>query len=135
MSFRASRLLAGLCLLAPSLASLSSASAQEPAPSLYERRLGIIKGTAKGIVLFGPSKSEQPAPTVPSERKIETGNSEKPFAAAPQAPAQPGLLSALPPPSGRSLAAARLIGAVDGGIAVSTARAASQPQAEPAAKP
>jgi hypothetical protein len=134
MPFRASRTLLPLTLLALTLASASTtACADEPAPSLYERRLGIIKGTSKGVVLWEPEKNEPPAATKPSNGKVEAGADGKPVSAAPQVPAKSGFLSMLPPPSGRSMADARRLGAPGGGIPVSTANKAAQP--EPAEKP
>ena len=135
MPFRASRMLPLLCLSAVTLGSLSNAFADEPAPSLYERRLGIIKGTSKGIVLYAPDKPEPPTVATPSSDKAAVGVDGKPVTAVPQAPAESKFLSKLPPPSGRSMADAGRLGAVGGGIPLPTARSASQPQAEPAAKP
>lgn len=139
MSSRNPRLFPSLCLLALALTNVTNASAEEPTPSLYQKRLGIIQGTAKGIVLWGPDKSEPSAATpaaaaAPADRKKEAGVDGKPTAAAPQAPATSKFLSALPPPSGRSMAEAQRLGAVGGGIPIPT-KAAPVPQTEPATKP
>ena len=103
--------------------------------------LGIIKGTSKGVVLWEPEKSEPPAAATPRSGKAEVeaevvvGVDGKAIVAAPAVPDTSKFLSKLPPPSGRSMADARRLGAVGGGIPVSTANKATEPQAEPVAKP
>jgi hypothetical protein len=141
MPFRTPRNFLPLCLLAPVLASLPGAYADEPAPSLYERRLGILKGTSKGIVVYEP---EKPAPPSTSTVTSANGKAEvradvrvdvPPVATAAPTPAASKFLNSLPPPSGRSMADAQRLGAVNGGIPLTTARSIAQPTAEPAAKP
>jgi hypothetical protein len=139
MPFRPLPMLSLLCLSVVTLTGVSSAYADEPAPSLYEKRLGIIKGTSKGIVVYDPAKPATPsaaAGTATSTNgKAEVGADGKPATPAAQAPAPSKFLGTLPPPSGRSMAEASRVGAVGGGIALPTARSASQASAEPAAKP
>lgn len=131
MSFHTFRTLQSLCLFAVILASHAFVSAAEPSPSLYESRLGIIKGTSPGIVIY---KFQQSAASAPSSAKSEV--EAKPSAeSTPQASAKSASWSTLQPPSGRSLSAANRLGAVDGGIQVPTARAASESQAAPVPKP
>ena len=141
MPFRALRLTVSLGLLALTLTTLSSAFADEPSPSLYARRLGIIKGTSKGVVLWESDKLEHApaaaiaAPAPADSRRAATADST-PGAAAPEPPLKSRFLSPLPPPSGRSMNDARRLGAPGGGIQVPTAhKTASEPQAEPAVKP
>lgn len=130
-----------------------SATAAEPTQSLAEKRLGIIKGTTPGIVIIDFDK--KPATTAPapasttatatagnasSTTATTTATTAVTTAVDPKAssaivadqPIVNRLFSALPPPSGRSLQSARRLDAPDQGIALPTARAASQPQAEPA---
>lgn len=133
MSFHAFRTIQPLCLFAVLLASQSSVFAQEPSQSLYERRMGLIKGTSPGIVIYDPEKSQPPATPAtpattgtpatpaPSSAKSET-DSKSADPAVSQAPAKPGALSMRQLPSGRSLRDASHLGAVDGGIPVPTGR-------------
>lgn len=118
MSFHTYRTLQSLCLFAVMLASQSIVSAQEPSQSLQERRLGIINGTAPGIVIYKPQQSAAPAPTSSQSAAVTKPSADS----VPQAPSQSGFLSTLPPPSGRSLSSANRLGAVDGGIVLPTAK-------------
>lgn len=125
-----------LGLWALALTSLS-AHADEPSPSLYEKRLGIIKGTSKGIVVWG-SDSAQPA-TAGTANAANAGTSgNKSALASPDAPQQsadkPAILNTVAPPSGRSLNDARRLGAVGGGITLPTKATQAAPS-EAAAKP
>lgn len=135
MPFRVPRSLALLLISAVTMAGSTSAFADQPSPSLYERRLGIIKGTSKGIVLWEPDKPEPSAATTPTNSNVEISNDGKPVAAAQSAPDTSKFLSKLPPASGRSMANASRLGAPGGGIPVPTANRASPSEAEPAKKP
>lgn len=131
MSFHTFRTLQSLGLFAVLLASHSIVSAQEPSQSLQERRLGILKGTATGIVIYNFQPSTASVPTsVPSDAATKPSAEQ-----ATQAPSKSGFLSTLQPPSGRSLSNANRLGAVDGGIPLPTARTASESPAAPVAKP
>ncbi|MBC7916230.1 MAG: hypothetical protein H7Y28_00330 [Rhodoferax sp.] len=134
------RMLQSLCLLSLTLAAHFPVSAQERSQSLQERRLGLIKGTSKGVVIYEFGKSEPATPPAPTHANA-AANAEpaaKPSSAtatAPQAPTTSGFLNALPPPSGRSLNAARRLDAPDQGLAIPTARDAAKAQTEPPSKP
>ncbi len=154
MSFRSPLVHRAICLAALALVS-QSVTAAEPTQSLAEKRLGIIKGTTPGIVIIDFDK--KPATTAPAPASTTAtataGNASSttatttttattavttavdPKASSAMVADQPivnRFFSALPPPSGRSLQSARRLDAPDQGIALPTARAASQPQAEPA---
>ncbi len=133
MSFHTFRTIQSLCVFAVILASQSTVSAQEPSQSLYDRQMGIIKGTATGIVIY---KAQPSAPSAPISPKSEAEAVAKPSAeSVPQAPSKSGFLNVLQPPSGTSLSTATRLGAADGGIPLPTARTAAESQAVPVAKP
>jgi hypothetical protein len=117
-----------------------SAVYAEPSQSLADKRLSIFKGESKGIVLFGSDAAPRPAASAPARSgttgtgAVAAGADATPAEAAQPAATGSRFLSSLPPPSGRSLQSARRLDAPDQGVALPTARAASQPQAEPAAK-
>ena len=125
MSVHTFRTLQSLCLFSVILATQSTVSAEEPSQSLYETRLSINKGTSTGIVIY---KFQQPAASAPTNAKSEAVTNPS-AESVPQAPFKSGFLSALQPPSGRSLSTANRLGAVDGGIPVSTAHTASESKA------
>ncbi len=122
-------------ILAPTLLAAALGIADAAAQgTLAERRLAITKGTAPGKVLLELKRSEPAA-----DAASAAASAALPTAAAP-APGKPatapaagagaprrsgGLFSALPPPSGRPLQAARKLDAPDQGIALPTARPAS----------
>ena len=125
----------GVYLLAPLWVAHAAVYA-EPSQSLAERRLGLIKGTTSGIVLFDfGSAAPRTAASAPAGDKT-TGQaqaSETKATAAAQEPAIGNqLLNALPPPTGRSLQSARRLDAPDQGVTLRTSR--DVPQTEPAAK-
>jgi hypothetical protein len=134
MSFPSFRTLQWPCLIAVLFASQFSVLAQEPSPSLYERRLGIQKGTSTGIVVYDFEKSPRSTasipPSVPSEPEAKPSVESVPQASSPS-----GFWITAQPPSGRSLMTARRLGALNGGITVPTGRTAPESQAEPVAKP
>ena len=146
MSTRFNYLHRSLCLVALTLASQVVVSA-EPSQSLAEKRLSIFRGTTPGIVImdFGttpPAAASKPA-SVSEPKHTETGpeartgaaaEANSTGAAAAQPAAAPSFLSALPPPSGRSLQSARRLDAPDQGIVIPTASTTPQPSAEPATK-
>jgi hypothetical protein len=123
------------CLIAVLCATQFSVSAQEPSPSLYEKRLGIQKGTSTGIVVYdfekSPRSTASTPPSAPSEPQPEAKPSREPV---PQPSSVSGFWSTAQPPSGRSLMTARRLGALNGGIPVPTVRKASEPKADPVAK-
>jgi hypothetical protein len=123
-----------LCLFAVTSVSQSIVSAQEPSASLYERRLGILKGTSTGIVLYDFEKSQEAAVSAPTSAKSEA-QTKSSAESVPQASSKSGFFSARQLPSGRSMSSASRLGAVDGGIPVPTARTASDFQVVPVAKP
>lgn len=98
----------------------------EAKPTLQERRLSVIKGTTPGIVILdlGSARGAEPA----ASSGIPAG---APPARDEATPTRwlPTWLSALPPPSGRPLQAARRLDAPDQGIPLPTAASASQAQA------
>jgi hypothetical protein len=102
--------LSGQAALVSVLLSLCGPAWAQEGGSLAERRLAIQKGTAPGKVLI-----DAPAPAAPAA----------PAASAAATPAPPapraGLLSRLPPPSGRPLNAARKLDAPDQGIVIKPA--------------
>lgn len=102
---------------------LSSASAQ----TLQERRLGLINGTAKGVVVYEFGKKPQAPASAANNATAQAAGAGQAGAATQPAPAEAS--NAIAPPSGRSLNEARRHGG--GGIAVTTARTASQPAAKP----
>jgi hypothetical protein len=134
MSFHTFRTIQSLCLFAVLLASQSTVSAQESSQSLYERRLGIFKGTSTGIVLYNFEKSQQSAASAPVG--ANSAADTKPSAvSASQAPSKAVVSSTLQPPSGRSMREASQLGAEDGGITLPTASTPSRFQGGPVTKP
>lgn len=150
MSSRLTRTQPWLSLLVLVWAAHSSVLAQ-PSQSLAEKRLGIIKGTTPGIVLFdfgatpprAAAFAPAPAPagvgTSANVGSGTTGQAKPSDTKASDAPAyQPPignrLLSNLPPPSGKSLQSARRLDAPDQGIQLRTTRDEPQTPAEPATK-
>lgn len=115
-----------LCMLALACASQSAMSSGDK-QSLQERRLGVIKGTTPGILILDLGSAKAAAPAVAASAAVEG----RPAEAASQADWRPKWLSNLPPPSGRSLNAARRLDAPDQGIPVPTAASASQPAQGP----
>jgi len=123
-------LLAALVLTAPLLAQAQG--------SLAERRQAITKGTAPGKVLIEaptrgdradrPADAASAAPPAGAAVPAGPAGAAGPAMAAPAAPARAGLLSRLPPPSGRSLADSRRLDAPDQGIVVKPATPASAPR-------
>ena len=120
-----------LLLLALGLGSSAGALAQG---SLAERRLAITKGTAPGKLLIeAPSATASaPASAAASGAAASSAASPVPTSAAAAAsgaaaPARAGWFSALPPPSGRPLQAARRADAPDQGIVIKSAQPASAP--------
>jgi hypothetical protein len=120
-----------------------SVLAAEPTQSLAEKRLSIFKGTAPGIVIVDFDKKPRAPASAPNPRASGSATATGTTAATAnesahsgnavsQQPSESRFLSALPPPSGRSLQSARRLDAPDQGIALPTARSASAPQAEPA---
>jgi hypothetical protein len=121
------------CLCA-ALLSASLARA-EPAPSLYESRLGVIKGTAPGIEIIPARKRPAaPASAPVSVPAASVDSSGKPApAAVPKAGAEQvqasrsgGVMSWMEPPSGRPLKEARRLESSPG-IALPAQDAASAP--------
>jgi hypothetical protein len=113
------RQLATVLLLLASQAAWSA----EAKPTLEEKRLGVIRGTTPGIVIFDFGAAKKTEPPASSNAGAEARPASE--AAAP-AGWRPKWLSALPAPSGRSLQAARRLDAPDQGIALPTAATASQ---------
>ncbi|MFN9101782.1 MAG: hypothetical protein ACK5WT_03515 [Betaproteobacteria bacterium] len=123
-------LLAALVLTAPLLAQAQG--------SLAERRQAITKGTAPGKVLIEapargdradrPADAASAAPPAGAAVPAGQAGAAGPAVAAPAAPARAGLLSRLPPPSGRSHAVSRRLDAPDQGIVVKPATPASAPR-------
>ena len=117
-----------VCLLAPLWVGHAAVHA-EPNPSLAEKRMGFIKGTTPGIVLFDfESAKPRAAASAPAQPQAAVATAQEPAIGN-------RLLNALPPPSGRSLQSARRLDAPDQGVPLRTSRDVPQPQAEPAAKP
>ena len=131
MSFHTSRTIQSLCWFAVVLLSQSTVLADESSPSLYESRLGVIKGTSTGIVIYRFQESAASAP-VRSTPEAQT----RPSAESGAQPSPPsGRMPVIQPPSGRSLRTATQLGAEDGGIQLPTARTAAESRAVPVAKP
>jgi hypothetical protein len=109
----------------------------EPTPSLYESRLGVIKGTSPGIEII-PARKRPVAPaSAPAVGATNTESADKSSKApAPKAGPEPaqasrsgpaaGLLSWMQPPSGRPLKDAQRLES-SSGIALPTQGAASGP--------
>ncbi|MEI8155979.1 MAG: hypothetical protein WCH60_03875 [Burkholderiales bacterium] len=126
------RTLQSLSLIAVVIASQSTASAEEPSPSMAEKKLRMLEGTSTGIVIFDFKKT----PQSPASATAKSEAQSKPSAeSAPQAPDRSGFLSALPPPDGRSLNDLRRFGTADGGVVVPTAPTPMKPHADPSARP
>jgi hypothetical protein len=122
---------AWLMLLALGLGSATGALAQG---SLAERRLAITKGTAPGKLLIeAPGVAASATASAPaSGAAARSATSPVPTSTAAAAsgaaaPARAGWFSALPPPSGRPLQAARRSDAPDQGIVIKSAQPASAP--------
>jgi hypothetical protein len=118
---------AWLMLLALGLGSSTGALAQG---SLAERRLAITKGTAPGKLLIeAPGVAASAAASGAAARSATSPVPTSTAAAASgaAAPARAGWFSALPPPSGRPLQAARRADAPDQGIVIKSAQPASAP--------
>lgn len=116
-----------LLLLALGLGSSAGALAQG---SLAERRLAITKGTAPGKLLIeAPGVAASAAASGAAARSATSPVPTSTAAAASgaAAPARTGWFSALPPPSGRPLQAARRADAPDQGIVIKSAQPASAP--------
>ena len=143
MSTRSISVYRSLLLVALALSGQSLLAA-EPTQSLAEKRLSIFKGTAPGIVIVDFDKA--PRAGASAQRSASTAHgtgdgtgdgagtatdSKNHDATASEQTSGSRFLSALPPPSGRSLQSARRLDAPDQGIAVPTAHSASQPLAEP----
>lgn len=103
--------------------SCQAARSSEAKPTLEEKRLGIIRGTAPGIVIFDFGSAKKVEPAASSNGSAEARPTIE--AAAPTN-WRPRWLSALPAPSGRPLQAARRLDAPDQGIPLPTAASASQ---------
>ncbi len=123
---------AWLMLLALGLGSATGALAQG---SLAERRLAITKGTAPGKLLIeAPGVAASATASAPASGAA-AGSATSPMptsaAAAASGAAAParrtGWFSALPPPSGRPMQAARRADAPDQGIVIKSAQPASAP--------
>ena len=126
----------GVYLLAPLWVAHAAVYA-EPSQSLAERRLGLIKGTTSGIVLFdfGNAAPRAAASALAGDKTVgqaQTSETKATTAAAQEPAIGNQLLNALPPPTGRSLQSARRLDAPDQGVTLRTSR--DVPQAEPAAK-
>lgn len=125
---------AALVLLAWPLLGLPVQAAEER-QTLQERRLGVIKGTAPGIVIldFEPARSiaAASAASTPAQRRPAHDTTTAAPAAAASAVPKPTWaarwFNALPPPSGRPLHEARRLAAPDQGVVVPTAATASAP--------
>ena len=139
MSTRSISVYRSLFLVALALSG-QSLPAAEPTQSLAEKRLSIFKGTAPGIVIVDFDKA--PRAGASAQRSASTAHgtgdgagtaadSKNHDTTASEQTSGSRFLSALPPPSGRSLQSARRLDAPDQGIAVPTAHSASQPLAEP----
>lgn len=121
-----------LMLLALGLGSATGALAQG---SLAERRLAITKGTAPGKLLIEAPGVTASAAASAAASGAAAGSATSPVptsaAAAASGAAAParrtGWFSALPPPSGRPLQAARRVDAPDQGIVIKSAQPASAP--------
>jgi hypothetical protein len=117
-----------LMLLALGLGSTTGALAQG---SLAERRLAITKGTAQGKLLIeapGVTASAPASGAAASSAASPVPTSAAAAASGAAAPARrTGWFSALPPPSGRPLQAARRFDAPDQGIVIKSAQPASAP--------
>jgi hypothetical protein len=121
-----------LLLLALGLGSSAGALAQG---SLAERRLAITKGTAPGKLLIEAPSATASAPASAAASGAAASSAASPVptsaAAAASGAAAParrtGWFSALPPPSGRPLQAARRFDAPDQGIVIKSAQPASAP--------
>jgi len=142
MFFHSFRTLPLLSLVALVLGGQSVGLAQERSQSLYEKRLSMIRGTSPGIVIYGAEKSAAPAsapataPVAAAAASTKAQAESKPTAeGVPEASSKSGFLTAIQPPSGRSMSNARRLGTGDEGIRVPTARTALQPAADPVIKP
>ena len=136
MPLRIQRYSPSLCLLA-ALVLAQSPAAAEPPQSLAEKRLGVIKGTTSGIVLFEfAGDAPRAAAPVPAKPKpaTSTGTEIAPSAVSKPSESRPTeaaayeppignrLFSNLPPPSGRSLQSARRLDAPDQGVPLRTGK-------------
>jgi hypothetical protein len=134
--------LAAACLLLAQAAFAQS----EPGPTLQERRLGIIKGTAPGIVLFGATRPPQATASAAAPAPAVAAAAASPSTKAAAQPSDPDakplaerLGNALKwgePPSGQPLSAARRLDSANQGIPLPSAgAAASAPKAGARPKP
>lgn len=123
-----------VCLVAWGIAVPSMALADEPSQSLYEKRLSIMRGTAPGIVIFDFQKSPTPA-VAASAPGVSEPEPKKVAESAPPAAPTTAPVTALLPPTGRSMNTARRLGSGDQGIVVPTAKTTSPLSADPVAKP
>jgi len=142
MFFHSFRALQLLSLVALVLGGQSVGFAQERSQSLYEKRLSIIRGTSPGTVIYGgekspaPASGPAPAPVAAASANSKAQAESKPTAElVPEVSSKAGFLTAIQPPSGRSMNTARRLGTGDEGIRVPTARTASQPAENPVIKP
>ena len=132
MTLHPFRTLQSLCLIAVVIASQSTATAEEPSPSMAAKKLSILNGTSTGIVIFDFDKPKQSAEST----TIQSEPGAKPSAeSAPQAPTKSGFLTTLQPPNGRSMNDLRRFGTEEGGIAVPTAPTPLKPHADPSVRP
>ncbi|MES2959249.1 MAG: hypothetical protein V4792_13750 [Pseudomonadota bacterium] len=127
--------------LAAGLTLAMSALVMAQGGSLNDARMGVIKGTAPGIVIFDFARRPQ-APSAAASAASAAGGANPATAqkrdAADARPASEGLGSMLKwgePPSGRPLNAARRLDSPSLGIPLPTGGAASQPAGSGQPKP
>lgn len=126
--------LQALCGIAAVLAASGSVFAQEATPSLADRKLAIIRGTAPGVVIYDPAKAKQAAApgsnagsnagatdtgSAPANANAKPATTPEKSAAA--TPAKSGFLSTFDPPSGRTKADLIINGSKEPGFVLPTA--------------
>ncbi len=117
-----------IVLLAPLWVGHASVGA-EPSQTLAEKRLGIIKGTSSGIVLFDFGSAAPRAAASAPAGQVQTSETKAAVAPAQEPAIGNRLFNALPPPSGKSLQSARRLDAPDQGVPLRTSRDV-QPEAK-----
>ncbi len=101
----------------------------ESGGSLYDSRLGVIKGTSPGIVVIGPGRNSQ-APAVAASSASASAAGSTPLAERTGA-----LLKWGEPPSGQALNAAKRLDSPAQGITLPSSGSASQPAGKVPPKP
>lgn len=129
-----SRLTQGLLAVAVLAGCAQGPGQQASGESLQDRRAAIHKGTAPGITIFSSPGSpwartnDAAPPPAGTPAPVASVSSQQPQASAPARAATgkaPGLLSALPPPSGRPINDAKKLNRTDQGIPLPTHQPAS----------